>query len=146
DLLELARDAAESLRPLAERRRVRLSVVPGSAPGRADPGQLRQVLVNLIANAIKFNKEGGSVSVSARVRDGLVEVSVEDTGLGIPPGDLPRVFERFYRVDKARSREQGGTGLGLSIAKHLVEANGGSIAAESAEGQGSVFRFHVSAA
>ena len=115
-------------------------------PVRADRVQLEQILTNLINNAMKFNRPGGSVFVTASIAGGMVCVSVKDTGLGIPQKDLPRIFERFYRVDKARSRRMGGTGLGLSIVKHLVEAHGGVVTVESAEGSGSTFSFTLPAA
>jgi two-component system, OmpR family, phosphate regulon sensor histidine kinase PhoR len=110
-------------------------------PVMADPGRLEQVLVNLLDNAIKYTPDQGSVTISATVTDDLVQVSLADTGVGIPPLDLPRIFERFYRVDTARSREQGGTGLGLAIVKHIVQIHGGDIAVESSTGKGSTFTF-----
>jgi two-component system phosphate regulon sensor histidine kinase PhoR len=106
---------------------------------KADEEAVRQILDNLIDNAIKYTPEGGSVRVSCRVDDGAVAVEVADSGIGIPRDDLPRVFERFYRVDKARSRELGGTGLGLSIVKHLVQSIGGQISVSSRVGAGSQF-------
>jgi two-component system, OmpR family, phosphate regulon sensor histidine kinase PhoR len=103
----------------------------------ADRDRLVQVVINLVDNAVKYTPEGGRVTVEARAgRDGQVEVSVTDTGVGIPPLDLPRITERFYRVDKARSRELGGTGLGLAIVKHLVFAHGGQLRIESEPGRG----------
>lgn len=105
----------------------------------ADRGQIQQVVTNLVENALKFTGEGGRVGVSARAMGQQIELSVKDSGIGIPSQDLPRIFERFYRVDKARSREMGGTGLGLSIVKHIVEAHGGSVRVESHIGKGSVF-------
>ena len=107
---------------------------------RADEEAIRQVLDNLIDNALKYTPEGGRVAVACRVAVDRVTIEVLDTGIGIPRDDLPRVFERFYRVDKARSREMGGTGLGLSIVKNLVNTLGGQIAVESRPGQGSTFR------
>jgi two-component system, OmpR family, phosphate regulon sensor histidine kinase PhoR len=102
--------------------------------------RVEQVLVNLLDNAVKFNRPGGEVWIeAARVEGGQVRISVSDSGIGIPSEDLPRVFERFYRVDRARSRAAGGTGLGLSIVKHAVERMGGSITAESQLGKGSKF-------
>ena len=103
---------------------------------RADEEAARQILDNLIDNALKYTPEGGRVAVSCRVAADRVALEVLDTGIGIPRDDLPRVFERFYRVDKARSREMGGTGLGLSIVKNLVNTLGGQIAVESRPGQG----------
>jgi two-component system, OmpR family, phosphate regulon sensor histidine kinase PhoR len=101
--------------------------------------RLEQVWVNLLDNAIKFNRPDGEVRVEMAQRTGLAVVRVSDTGAGIPSRDLPRIFERFYRVDKARSRATGGTGLGLAIVKHAVEQMGGSVAVESRLGQGAVF-------
>ncbi|MFA5176527.1 MAG: ATP-binding protein [Candidatus Omnitrophota bacterium] len=108
---------------------------------KADKGRIRQVFTNLLDNAVKFNKEKGSVRIYAEETGGKIKISVEDSGIGIPAKDIPRIFERFYRVDKARSRELGGTGLGLSIVKHIVELHGGSVGVESTEGIGSKFWF-----
>ena len=105
----------------------------------ADKSQLAQAIGNLLDNAVKYNRPGGRVTLRTSVADRQLKVEVEDTGIGIPSGDLPRVFERFYRVDKARSREIGGTGLGLSIVKHVAEAHGGSVQVESQPGKGSRF-------
>jgi two-component system phosphate regulon sensor histidine kinase PhoR len=102
--------------------------------------RLEQALVNLLDNAVKFNKPGGEARIDAGLAsDGGVVISVSDTGRGIPSGDLPRIFERFYRVDRARSREVGGTGLGLSIVRHVVERMQGTIKVESRLGKGTVF-------
>jgi two-component system phosphate regulon sensor histidine kinase PhoR len=101
--------------------------------------RLEQVFVNLIDNAVKFNRPEGEVRIDVS-RDGeRAVVKVKDNGMGIPSRDLPRIFERFYRVDKARSRATGGTGLGLAIVKHAVEQMGGSVSVESRLGQGSIF-------
>lgn len=108
---------------------------------RADKARMGQVMTNLIDNAVKFNKENGIVRIYGSVSDNAVKIFVEDSGVGIPEKDLSRIFERFYRVDKARSRELGGTGLGLSIVKHIVELHGGSVGVESTEGLGSKFHF-----
>lgn len=108
-------------------------------PVTADPERLRQVLINLIDNAIKFNKPGGKIFIRAHHEGNVSRIEVEDTGIGIPKESLPRIFERFYRVDKARSRELGGTGLGLSIVKHLIEAHRGQVSVTSQLGQGSIF-------
>jgi len=107
----------------------------------ADRSRLDQVLINLLDNALKYSCQGGKVTVEAAVEGDLVRVSVRDRGIGIPEKDLPRLFERFYRVDEARSRDRGGTGLGLSIVKHIVLAQGGSVSVESRPGEGSVFSF-----
>lgn len=109
----------------------------------ADEQRLEQMLTNLIDNAIKFNREGGRVTVRYERRDGRHRITVEDTGEGIAPEHLERIFERFYRVDRARSREQGGTGLGLAIVKHLARAHGGEAVATSVPGQGSAFTIEL---
>jgi two-component system phosphate regulon sensor histidine kinase PhoR len=112
---------------------------------RADHDRLLQILINLVDNAVKYTPAGGVVTVQARrTGDGRVTLSVSDTGIGIPRADLPRITERFYRVDKARSRELGGTGLGLAIVKHLVLAHGGDLAIESEEGRGTTVRVLLS--
>ncbi|TAK97001.1 MAG: PAS domain-containing protein [Verrucomicrobia bacterium] len=114
---------------------------------RADAGRLEQVLSNLLDNAVKYGKQGGNVVVGAKTIDGnMVEVSVRDDGPGLSAEACARVFERFYRVDKARSREQGGTGLGLSIVKHLVQSHGGRVWVESELGRGAKFCFTLPAA
>lgn len=110
------------------------------------PDQIEQVIINLIDNAIKYSHKGGRVSVSAERQDRLVAVHVVDTGIGIMSQDVPRIFERFYRVDKARSRQSGGTGLGLAIVKHIVEAHGGSVVVESEFNRGSTFTFTLPSA
>ena len=106
-----------------------------------DANKIEQVLTNLIDNAIKFNKEKGWINLDFQDSYRDIKIIVEDSGVGIPPKDIPRIFERFYRVDKARSRELGGTGLGLSIVKHIIELHGGVSGVESTEGLGSKFWF-----
>jgi two-component system phosphate regulon sensor histidine kinase PhoR len=98
------------------------------------------MLVNLLQNAVNYTPEGGKIAVEARKEEGGIQIEVTDSGIGIPSEDLPRIFERFYRVDKGRSRELGGTGLGLSIVKHIAEAHGGRVSVESKLGQGSRFK------
>jgi signal transduction histidine kinase len=98
------------------------------------------MLVNLLQNAVNYTPEGGKISVEAKKVGTEVQIEVADTGIGIPLEDQPRIFERFYRVDKGRSRELGGTGLGLSIVKHIAEAHGGRVSVESKPGQGSRFK------
>jgi len=108
----------------------------------ADVDRLEQVLGNLVDNAIKYGRAKGTVTVGGSARDGgQVEVFIQDDGPGIPPEALERVFERFYRVDKARSREQGGTGLGLAIVKHIIQNHGGRVWASSELGRGATFYF-----
>ncbi len=109
----------------------------------ADRERVHQVLFNLVDNAVRFTPEGGTVRIEAHPRNGSVEVRVADTGVGISSEHLPRLFERFYRADTARSRDEGGTGIGLAIARSVVEAHGGHISAESEQGHGSVFTFDL---
>ncbi|MDD5081184.1 MAG: ATP-binding protein [Candidatus Omnitrophica bacterium] len=106
-----------------------------------DHDRISQVLLNLMDNAMKYNSQNGKIIVKVFARGSFVGVDISDTGIGIPEKDLPRIFERFYRVDKARSRELGGTGLGLSIVKHIVQAHGGEVSVHSVEGQGTTFSF-----
>jgi two-component system phosphate regulon sensor histidine kinase PhoR len=109
----------------------------------ADEEAVSQILENLVDNALKYTPPGGHIRVRWWAENGLAHLEVEDTGIGIPEQDLPRVFERFYRVDKARSRELGGTGLGLSIVKHLVQAMQGSVEARSQLGKGTTFHVQL---
>ncbi|MEW5758831.1 MAG: two-component system histidine kinase PnpS [Candidatus Omnitrophota bacterium] len=109
----------------------------------ADKERLEQVLINLIDNAIKFNKESGFIKITGKEIGNKIKIIIEDSGSGIPEKDIPRIFERFYRVDRARSRELGGTGLGLSIVKHIIDLHGGSVGVESTEGLGSKFYFYL---
>jgi len=111
----------------------------------ADAERIHQVLFNLVDNAVRFTPPGGEIRVTARPDGDRVQVIVTDTGVGIQPEHLPRVFERFYRVDPARSRDDGGTGIGLAIARSIVESHGGRIVAESDPGHGSVFTFDLPA-
>lgn len=121
--------------------------IPDNLPAvLADENGLAQVFLNLLENGLKYNKPGGYVEVSARVEEQRVRIQVKDTGIGIPEEDIPRVFERFYRVDKAHSRQMGGTGLGLAIVKHLIQSHGGDIELRSVQGEGSVFSFTLPAA
>jgi len=115
-------------------------------PVAADRDRLAQILINLVDNAVKYTQPGGRVAVEATAGEGQVEVVVVDTGVGIPPADLPRITERFYRVDRARSRELGGTGLGLAIVKHLVAAHSGTLVIESRPGEGTRVRVTLPAA
>jgi two-component system phosphate regulon sensor histidine kinase PhoR len=139
----LLADAIDLMRPIAEKNRIRLELAgaPGDAIVRCDSEAVSQILSNLIDNAVKYTQPGGCITVGAVTRDDFAEFFVRDTGIGIPEEDLPRLFERFYRVDKARSREMGGTGLGLSIVKHLVAAQQGVTRVESRVNEGSVFYF-----
>jgi two-component system, OmpR family, phosphate regulon sensor histidine kinase PhoR len=132
----------EDFKTQANSRRVELKNTVPELTARADADRLQQVLGNLIGNAIKYGREGGHVNVSGEMLDGAaIELCVQDDGPGIPAESLERVFERFYRVDKARSREQGGTGLGLSIVKHIVASHGGKVWVKSEPGSGAAFYF-----
>jgi len=138
-------DAAERVRQLAEDRGVAVVVDgAGDLPDvHGDRGQLVAAVVNLLDNAVKYSDAGAGVAVSARASGGWVEVVVRDQGIGIPARDLERIFERFYRVDRARSRDTGGTGLGLSIVRHVARNHGGDVVVESREGEGSTFRLRL---
>jgi two-component system phosphate regulon sensor histidine kinase PhoR len=140
---DLVIPAVDRLRPQAERSGLELAVdLPPDEPSvLADAERARLVLTNLVHNAIKFTPAGGQICVAASPSGADVVFSVKDTGVGIPAEDLPRIFERFYKADRARSG--GGTGLGLAIAKHIVQGHGGRIWAESVEGRGSTFRFSL---
>jgi signal transduction histidine kinase len=139
DLSKLVADCAEQLAPLAEARRVKiLSSVPPT-PCLGDPDRMSQVLTNLLANAIEYNKENGEVHITAEPQIGVVSLTVADTGEGIAPEDLPRVFERFYRADKSRTGGGGHTGLGLAISRAIVQAHGGDITVTSPPGSGAIF-------
>ena len=156
---KLLHSAADRMNVQAERAGLILYAdCPVDLPSiRADLPRLEQVLVYLIHNAVKFTPPGGEITLTAsmaplalqgkgavqRGESEFIRFSVHDTGSGIPADDLPRIFERFYRVDRSRSRSGGGTGLGLSIAKHIIEAHGGKIWAESREGEGSTFYFTI---
>jgi two-component system, OmpR family, phosphate regulon sensor histidine kinase PhoR len=139
----LVTSAADRMRMQAERASLKLSIKceDDLLNIRADKSRLEQVLVNLIHNAVKFTKPGGEIALEAGSVSGGVRFAVRDTGVGIPAESLSRIFERFYRVDK--SRTGSGTGLGLSISKHIIEAHGGKIWAESDEGRGSIFYFEI---
>ncbi|HXH82854.1 MAG TPA: ATP-binding protein [Candidatus Tectomicrobia bacterium] len=141
-LAEVAESVVEIVRGKAETAGVTLRLeVPAVLAVDADHDRLQQILINLVDNAVKYTPRGGTITVGARQADPkTVEIVVADTGIGIPHADLPRITERFYRVDKARSRELGGTGLGLAIVKHLVLAHGGELALESEEGRGTTVR------
>jgi two-component system phosphate regulon sensor histidine kinase PhoR len=136
----------DELKALAEVRNVSLEFDSSVANGVSvfgDEERLKQVLINLIDNAIKYTSENGYVKVSLDIKEKEVIVSIEDNGIGIPKRDLPRIFERFYRVDKTRSRDVGGSGLGLSIVKHILEAHSSQIKVESEENKGTMFEFNL---
>ncbi|MBD3426815.1 MAG: HAMP domain-containing protein [Candidatus Omnitrophica bacterium] len=141
----ITRKVLSGLERQAREKNINIEVnIPGDLPEiMADDMRISQVMLNLVDNAIKYSEEGGSVEIRASREEGLVKISVFDNGIGIPERDLPRIFERFYRVDKARSRELGGTGLGLSIVKHIIQDHGGDVWVESTPGKGSTFFFTV---
>ena len=141
------RDAIDSMRPLADKKRIELAVEPAPEDAEAycDSEAVLQIIGNLLDNAIKYTPDGGKIAVGARPAGDFFELFVRDNGIGIPKEELPRLFERFYRVDKARSRELGGTGLGLAIVKHLVAAHNGSLRVESGVNQGTTFFFTLPA-
>jgi two-component system phosphate regulon sensor histidine kinase PhoR len=145
NVTQFVESCIETTKHTAEEKDIRVSVdLQGDVPDvAADRRRLSEVLQNLLDNAIQYTPAGGQIMVGASAQNGEVTFTVSDTGIGIPRVDQPRIFERFYRVDVARSREVGGTGLGLSIAKHLVDAHGGRIWVESEVGQGSQFHFTV---
>jgi two-component system phosphate regulon sensor histidine kinase PhoR len=140
---QLVTDNVDAMQPLAQRKGISLILEPPSEEAQvfADAEAVHQILTNLLENAIKYTPDGGTVIVATRMQGDKIEVSVKDTGMGIPHEDLPRLFERFYRVDKARSKALGGTGLGLSIVKHLVQSQGGVVRVDSKVDKGSTFYF-----
>jgi two-component system, OmpR family, phosphate regulon sensor histidine kinase PhoR len=145
-LKDIISDVVENLQYKANNESIILKIgnIDPNIEVSADRNQLRQILINLIENGIKYNKPDGQVTVSARIypkNPTKTQVSITDTGLGIEPRDIPRVTERFYRIDKSRAREKGGSGLGLSIVKHILEAHGEQLIIDSAINQGSTFSF-----
>jgi signal transduction histidine kinase len=140
DLARLAVTTTEQMALLAEDKSISLIANSGEAVFvRGDSSRLKQVIVNLVDNAIKYTLPGGQVKVSVRAEGNSAVLEVKDNGIGIPKRDLPHIFERFYRVDKARSRELGGAGLGLSIVKSICTAHNAEIHVESVEKQGTTF-------
>jgi two-component system phosphate regulon sensor histidine kinase PhoR len=142
ELQSLLAEIVATVEPLAVKKRQTVTLdVPGDPIYlNADPAQIQDAVMNLLDNAVKYTDESGKVGLQVRIeRDGELTIAVSDNGPGIPQDQIPRIFERFYRLDKSRSREMGGTGLGLSIAKHAVENHGGSIAVQSEPGRGSTF-------
>ena len=145
DLLEILRETIEGLEPKAKRNNVKLKLKKGMDGTRVivlgDAAKIVQVLTNLIVNSINYGKQGGHTEIRYFDADEAVLIEVADNGIGIKESDLPRVFERFYRVDKSRSRHAGGSGLGLAIVKHILEAHDQSISVRSTVGEGSTFSF-----
>ena len=145
DLAATARDCLEMIQPLAAERHVEIHSELSPAPCEGDPERISQVITNLLTNAVNYNRPKGEVRVTVAAQDGSAVVTVSDTGQGIATEDLPRVFERFYRGDQARSNALGGAGLGLSICKAIVEAHGGSIEVVSEPGKGTTFTVRLPA-
>jgi two-component system phosphate regulon sensor histidine kinase PhoR len=143
DMREETQRVADDLRSRADEKQMALdNLVPEGLQAQADADRLQQVLFNLVENAIKYGRPAGRVTIGGGpAAEGKIEMWVRDDGPGIPAESRERVFERFYRVDRARSRETGGTGLGLSIVKHIVQAHGGEVWLKSEEGEGTAFHF-----
>ena len=144
DLERILDDCLETLAPKISARQIDLEVNVAPLPHQTgDPEALQRLFINLLENAIKYNRSGGRVVVALSPSNGEVVLQVDDTGIGIPATSIDRVFERFYRVDKGRSRDEGGTGLGLAIVKHVAQLHGGHVEVESHLGEGSSFRVHL---
>ncbi len=148
DIHKMSKEIFDQLEGSADKKHVKLSLISNSKPILvfADYKRIHQVMTNLIQNAIKYNNEDGSVDVQFQEYENFMDVSVSDSGEGIEKEDLERIFERFYRVDKSRTRSKGGTGLGLSIVKHILEGHEASISVSSVPGKGSKFSFRLSTA
>ena len=145
DLADLVAEVTESLESRATQKNITVAsrIAPELPAVFADDGRIRQVLLNLVDNGIKYTNPGGHVVIAARASDGLVKVTVSDSGIGIAQEHIERLTERFYRVDASRSRSQGGTGLGLAIVKHILSAHGGRLLVQSKPGGGSTFSFSL---
>jgi heavy metal sensor kinase len=144
DLAPLAASTTEQMSLLAEDKGISVACkVQGNVSVDGDCARIKQVVVNLLDNAIKYTPSGGSINLNVYAHEGKAVIEVADTGIGIPPSALPHIFERFFRVDKARSREAGGAGLGLAIVKSICTAHGGQVHVESSEGQGSRFKVEL---
>jgi two-component system phosphate regulon sensor histidine kinase PhoR len=145
DLRDTVNESFRTQHHAAETKRVDLHAGLPERPVtiEGDAEAMRELVDNLVSNAIKYTPSGGRVDVKLSAENGSAVLEVADTGIGIPPEEQSRVFERFYRVDKARSRQMGGTGLGLSIVKHVALAHGGSVSLKSASGRGSTFRVQL---
>lgn len=146
DVVDLCREVKDQLEDKAEKKSIDLKFkVDQKDPVyvKADFQRIYQVMINLIMNALKYTKKDGTVTIDIQPEEDMIKLTVEDNGRGIPPEDLNRIFERFYRVEKSRSKEKGGTGLGLSIVKHIMEAHGSSIQVESVVNKGSSFWFSL---
>ena len=146
DLISAAQQTVRIMRPFAEKKDIVITEeLPTRAEIYADEQKIRQLILILVDNAVKYTPEHGNISIRIQEEKGSVELSVSDTGIGIAPEHIERIFDRFYRVDKARSRRMGGNGLGLAIAREIAEAHGGHITAESEVGKGTTFRVQLKA-
>jgi signal transduction histidine kinase len=145
-LPQVVHDVVALLQPLAEQRHVRFSVTDTAVDVVGDPDRLRELVMNLASNAVWYNHEEGRVDIAVRRDGALACLDVADTGIGIAPEDLPHIFDRFYRADRARAREAGGSGLGLAVAKWVVESHGGEITCSSEIGRGTRFVVRLPAA
>lgn len=146
DLIELTLEVIDQFEQKAEKKHIELTLLPSpTVPAyvEADYQRIYQVVVNLVSNAIKYTKKGGKVMIDVERGKNETVFIVKDTGKGIPPEDLKRIFERFYRVEKSRSKEKGGTGLGLAIVKHIIEAHDSKVSVTSTVGVGSIFSFKL---
>jgi len=141
----LLEEARETLEPLASSRQIEIQKPSGDAQVLGDPVALKRVFMNLVENAVKYNRDGGRVTLRIEQENGTVLVEVRDTGIGIPAEHVPRLFQRFYRVDKARSRDTGGVGLGLAICKSFITSHEGRIEVSSTPGEGTVFTVRLPA-
>ena len=145
DIVDIVDDAVARARALAEKRQIEITVLelPTGVRVNGDRRQLVSALGNIVENAVKYSEPGASVQVRVRVEGTWAELMVADHGIGIPAGDHDRIFERFYRVDKARSRDTGGTGLGLAIVRHVATNHRGEVLVSSQEGEGSTFVLRI---
>jgi len=146
DINELISLCLRQMKPLAEKKKQKIIFTPGSSPilVEADEDRIMRVLINIIGNSIKYSPDEATITITLEQSERYYRVHIRDTGMGIPKEDIRRIFERFYRVDKARSRAMGGTGLGLAIAKEIMEAHGGKISVTSESGKGTcmILRFN----
>lgn len=146
DIASLAQEVVELLETKATKKAITLTCPEEPLKEHyvlGDKERIRQVLINLVDNSIKYGNEGGHTEISFSENENVVETTVADNGIGIAKKDIPRLFERFFRVDKSRSREQGGSGLGLAIVKHIMEAHGNNVTVKSAPSEGSAFTFRL---
>lgn len=146
NIYDLTQEVFDQIEHKADKKQMNMNFVSGCPTKvyvKADQQRIYQVMLNLISNAVKYTKEGGIVTVDFKIEKGEVTTLVSDTGRGIPPEDIKRIFERFYRVEKSRSRDKGGTGLGLAIVKHVLEAHNSKIQVSSIVGKGSTFSFKL---